>query len=331
LPPTAPTSIPPILVLGTTASGKSDLAMALATSLEVAGECVSADSMQIYRRLDIGTAKPTPAERAAIPHHLIDVADPHDLQRDFTVADWLAAARTAVAGIESRGRVPIVVGGTHLYLQALLQGLFEGPTIDPELRATLASIPDAALRTELERVDPDAAARIHPADRRRTLRAVEVHRQTGTPLSTLQTQWASTGTDLAERAVVVVIERETAAANARINRRVRAMLEAGWLEEVEGLLAAGPLHRQAAEAVGYRELGEVLAGDRPLDDAVEAIKIRTRRYAKQQRTWLKRFRSRPGAVRIEAGDRPIRNGSNSVSEEVRVRLEAILRPRNGNS
>jgi len=315
---------PPILVLGTTASGKSDLAMALATSLEVAGECVSADSMQVYRGLDIGTAKPTPAERAAIPHHLIDVADPHDFDRDFTVADWLAAARSAIAGIESRGRVPIVVGGTHLYLQALLQGLFEGPAIDPELRAELERTPQAELRAELQRADPDAAARIHPADRRRTLRAVEVHRQTGTPLSTLQTQWASTGTDLAERAVVVVIERETAATNARINRRVRTMLEAGWLDEVEGLLATGPLHRQAAEAVGYRELGEALAGDRTLDDAAEAIKIRTRRYAKQQRTWLKRFRSRPGAIRIEAGDREVRGGSMPLVGEALARVEAAI-------
>ena len=316
--------LPPILVLGTTASGKSELALELATTLDGLGECISADSMQIYRGLDIGTAKPTPAERGAVPHHLLDVADPHDLERDFTVADWLSAARTAIAGIESRGRVPIVVGGTHLYLQALLQGLFEGPAIDPDLRAELERTPQTELRAELQRADPDAAARIHPADRRRTLRAVEIHRQTGTPLSVLQTQWSSAGTEIATRAIVLVLERDAPAANARINRRVRTMLEAGWLDEVRSLVAVGPLHRQAAEAVGYRELSEVLTGLRSLEEAAEAIKIRTRRYAKQQRTWLKRFRSRPGAIRIEGGERSIRDGLDSVFEEAWDRLRASI-------
>lgn len=322
---------PTILVLGTTASGKSDLALALATALELGGECVSADSMQIYRGLDIGTAKPTSAERAAVPHHLLDVADPHDLDRDFTVADWLRSAREAIADIGARGRIPIVVGGTHLYLQALLQGLFEGPEIDPALRAELEATPSEALRAELERVDPQAATRIHRADRRRTLRAVEVQRQTGTPLSTLQTQWSSRGTEIADRSIPVSLERETSFANARINRRVGSMLGAGWLDEVEGLLEKGPLHRQAAEAVGYRELSQVVAGARSLEDAAEAIKIRTRRYAKQQRTWLKRFRSRPGAIRVDAGERDVRGGPNPVLEEVLHRLETAIRTRNGNS
>lgn len=321
LDPPAPPG-PVLLVVGTTASGKSDLATALAETLPRGGECVSADSMQIYRGLDLGTAKPTPADRLRVPHHLLDLADPHDLHSDFTVADWVAAARGAIAEIDRRGRVPIVVGGTHLYLQALLQGLFEGPQIDPSLRRSLEAVPLASLREELLRCDPDAAARIHPADRRRTIRAVEVHRQTGVPLSAWQTQWASEGTEVAARAIVISIERPTAIANSRINRRVRAMLEAGWLEEVEGLLARGPLHRQAAEAVGYRELGEVLGGRRSLADAAEAIKIRTRRYAKQQRTWLKRFQARPGTIRIEAGERPGTGGDDPLLGEVRTRLEA---------
>ncbi len=322
-PPTAPAAPGPvILVVGTTASGKSELAMAIAEALPRGGECLSADSMQIYRGLDLGTAKPTAADRQRVPHHLLDLADPHELERDFTVADWIAAAREAIAEIDRLGRVPIVVGGTHLYLQALLQGLFEGPAIDPGLRRSLEEMPLATLREELVRCDPEAAARIHPADRRRAVRAVEVHRQTGVPLSAWQTQWASQGTEVAARAIVISIERPTAIANGRINRRVRAMLEAGWLEEVEGLLARGPLHRQAAEAVGYRELGEVLAGRRNLADAAEAIKIRTRRYAKQQRTWLKRFMARPGTIRLEAGERPVTGGDDPLLEEVRDRLAA---------
>lgn len=318
---------PPILVLGTTASGKSDLAMALAQSLPRGGECVSADSMQIYRGLDIGTAKPSLQERAAIPHHMIDVADPHDLDRDFTVADWLEGAEPSIAAIEARGRHPIVVGGTHLYLQALLHGLFEGPAIDAALRASLESLPAEALREELERVDPAAAARIHRADRRRTLRAVEVHRQTGTPLSTLQTQWGREHTAVADRSILLIVERPTPIANGRINRRTGAMLGAGWLDEVESLLATGPLHRQAAEAVGYRELADVLRGGVDLETAAEAIKVRTRRYAKQQRTWLKRFRVRPRAIRIEAGERELRHGFDPILDEALARIGTMLEAR----
>ncbi len=295
---------PILLVLGTTGSGKSELALALAESVRQGGEIVSADSMQVWKGLDIGTAKPSREERARIPHHLLDLVDPHDLETRFNVAEWIAAATATVSEIEGRGRVPIVVGGTHLYVQSLLAGLFEGPAAEPSLRAELEATDTAALREELEQIDPEAASRIHLADRRRTLRAVEVFRSTGRPISQWQAQWASEGTELSQRVRIVAIDRPVEAANARINRRVKSMLEAGWLDEVRRLVEAGPLHRQPAEAVGYRQLAEVLAGRMRLVDAAEEIKIRTRRYAKQQRTWMKRFRARPGSVTLEAGSDP---------------------------
>lgn len=292
---------PILLVLGTTASGKSELAIRLAESWPGGGEIVSADSMQVWKGLDIGTAKPTREEQARVPHHLLDVVDPHHLEARFNVAEWIAAATRAIAAIDAGGRLPIVVGGTHLYVQALLAGLFEGPGAEPSLRAALESAETASLRAELERIDPESAARIHLADRRRTLRAVEVFRATGRPISQWQAQWDSEGTELSRRVRIVAIDRPVEATSARINRRVKAMLEAGWLEEVRQLVEAGPLHRQPAEAVGYRQLAEVLAGRMGLADAAEEIKIRTRRYAKQQRTWMKRFRARPGSVLLEAG------------------------------
>ncbi len=293
---------PILLVLGTTASGKSALSTLLAERWPSGGEIVSADSMQVWKGLDIGTAKPTREDQARVPHHLIDLVDPHDLESRFNVAEWLAAAESTIAAIDARHRLPIVVGGTHLYVQALLAGLFEGPSADAATRRELEDAPTEALRAELERVDPDAASRIHLADRRRTLRAVEVFRATGRPISQWQAQWDSDGTALSRRIRVVAIDRPVEFANARINRRTRAMLEAGWLGEVERLVRAGPLHRQAAEAVGYRQLAEVLAGRMSLPDATEEIKIRTRRYAKQQRTWMKRFRARPGSIVLHAGE-----------------------------
>ena len=314
-----PTSNAPILlVLGCTASGKSELALTLAESLR-SGAIVSADSMQIWRGLDIGTAKPSAAEQTRVPHHLIDLVDPHDRSARFNVAEWLAAAQSAIDAIAAGGGTPVVVGGTNLYAQALLHGLFTAPSSEPGLRQDLESLETTALRAELQRVDPESAARIHAADRRRILRAVEVHRSTGRPLSALQTQWSSEDSPLAARVRIVGLERSTGIANGRINRRVAAMLEAGWLEEVRRLLARGPLHRQPAEAVGYRELAEVLAGRRSIEDATEAIKIRTRRYAKQQRTWMKRFRVRPGSIWIEAGDR----SSGDFCSDVLARLESL--------
>ncbi|MBL9149159.1 MAG: tRNA (adenosine(37)-N6)-dimethylallyltransferase MiaA [Phycisphaerae bacterium] len=313
------TSPAPILVIvGPTAGGKSALAMELARTLP--GECISADSMQIYRGMDIGTAKPTAAERSEIPHHLIDLVEPDD--DGFTVDAWLERATATIDEIRRRGRTPIVVGGTNLYVRALLEGLFEGPEPDPALRAALEALPLTALREELCRVDPPSAARIHPNDLRRTVRALEVFRQTGTPLSTLQTQWsADVRQNARQDAIVVGLEWPVESINRRINARVKDMMAAGFLDEVRGLAARG-LGRQAREAVGYGELLEHLAGRVSLEDAVEAIKIRTRRYAKQQRTWLRRFRALERSCWLDASVEPMESWPACVRAHLLVHARA---------
>lgn len=537
-----PVSLVPIIA-GPTASGKTALAVEVALALRARGrtaEIVTADAFQVYRGMDVGTAKPTTAERAGVPHHLIDVVEPTDR---FTVADWLAGAERAIDDVQKRGGTPIVVGGTHLYIKALLDGLFDGPPADERLREALRGMGREALRTELERVDPDAAARIHPNDERRTIRALEVFRLTGTPISKHQTQWADdpgaerpllgspalragpttshreTGTPLTspwvnlddldrtlqhhpesivpagfvprdpypegmygpvddlirtrrylphlalphatyfvswhanegevlrpeerdivlramthfdgERArvyaacvmpnhvhwlirpfepyrladLVSSVKRYSAAEvhrtrgvtgslwqpecfdwivrhrrdfvecvayialnpvearlssrmaqypwtrvhveamveqkapgtecratqrqrfrfvalqwpidalNRRINSRVRAMMDRGLMEETRGLWLAGRLGPQAREALGYKQLVEHLEGRSSLDDAVERIKIETRRFAKNQRTWLRRLGLSPGATVIDV---PNTRQEDQVAQVLRV-------------
>ncbi|MBL8763476.1 MAG: tRNA (adenosine(37)-N6)-dimethylallyltransferase MiaA [Phycisphaerae bacterium] len=298
------------LIVGPTASGKSGVALALARALSVrrggdggrgsgvgggagvgaqvgGAEIIAADAFQIYRGMDIGTAKPSATERTEVPHHLVDVAEPDGAA--FTVDDWLRAAEASIASIRARGGLPVVVGGTHLYAKALLDGLFEGPPPDPALRAQLAAMDPAARRAELERIDPAAAARIHPNDSRRTVRALEVFRQTGASLSFHQQQWDR---GRARRDVLLVtLEWPVEALNRRINARVRAMMDQGLLEEARGLWRAGRLGPQAREALGYKQLMEHFEGRAALDDAVERIKIETRRFAKNQRTWIRRLRA----------------------------------------
>jgi tRNA dimethylallyltransferase len=277
---------PIILILGPTAGGKTSLAIELAQRLPGGGACLSADSMQIYRGMDIGTAKPTAEERAGIPHHLIDLVDPAD--DGFTVDTWLDAATEVIARLRAASTWPIVVGGTNLYIQALLYGLFDGPEPDPGLRAELQAMSIEALRAELEQCDPSAAERIHANDRRRTVRAIEVYRITGSPISAWQQQWSldQIRTDIR----IIGLDYTPAVINRRINARVRAMIEAGWLDEVRSLLSGPPLGSQARAALGYRELIGHVEGRETLEEAVELIKIRTRRLGKQQRTWLRRFR-----------------------------------------
>ena len=286
---------PTILVLGPTAGGKTSLSIELARRLDGGGECCCADSMQVYRHMDIGTAKPDAAERAAAPHHLLDLVEPDEV---FTVDDWLSAARPCIERIRTQGRWPIVVGGTNLYVQALSAGFMQGPDPDPTLRSELESTDPTVLRAELERVDPAAAERIHPNDLRRTIRAIEVHRLSGQPLSVLQGQWAAS--DGLEHTILIGLEWPVEAINRRINARVRSMMDSGFLDEVEQLHAAGRLGPQAREALGYKQLLSHLAGELDLDEAVEQIKIRTRRFAKQQRTWLRKFRHLWGGCWIEA-------------------------------
>lgn len=253
--------------------------------------------MQVYRGMDIGTAKSTLEERRGVPHHLIDIADPHT--GTFTLADWLDAAQQALADVHARGKLAIVVGGTNLYVRALLEGMFAGPQPDPALRAALEALPADMLRQRLEQCDPVAAARIHPNDRRRTVRALEVHQQTGTAISALQQQWQARPAELPAGWTLAGLEWPVEAINRRINTRVASMVEAGLVKEVMRLLTGGPLSRQAVEAVGYKEVLTHLAGRCTVDEAAEAIKMRTRRYAKQQRTWLRRFRAVPGSVWVD--------------------------------
>lgn len=292
---------PLVVVMGPTASGKTSLALELADRLPGGGELIGADSMQIYRKMSIGTAKPTAEERARAPHHLLDVADPHT--GSFTVHDWLARARTAIEEIRERGARPIVVGGTNLYVRALLEGLIEGPAPDPALRARLEEQPLDALREELERVDPGAAERIHRNDRRRSIRALEVYHTSGTSLSEQQVQWAEERIAPREDTRLICLDWPTEVLNRRINARVKVMVAEGLVDEVRGLLAEGPLSEQAASAVGYREIEAHLKGDCTLEDAQEQIKIRTRRFAKQQRTWMRRFHQVPNTLRLAPADR----------------------------
>ncbi len=242
--------------------------------------------------MDIGTGKATPEDRALVPHHLMDVAEPSE---PFSVSRWLQLAEDAIAGIRARGRIPVVVGGTHLYVKSLLDGMFDGPGRDEGLRAELEALDAEALRVELLRVDPQAAARIHPSDLRRTVRAIEVFRLTGRPISAHQTQWDQGKHD--DR-FVVTLNWGTEALNRRINARVRKMMEDGLLDEVKRLHARGVFGETAREGLGYKQLLAHIEGRLSLDEAVEKIKIETRRFAKNQRTWIRRLGASPGAMRL---------------------------------
>jgi tRNA dimethylallyltransferase len=269
-------------LVGTTASGKSALALAAARR-DRSIELVSVDSMQVYRGMDIGTAKPTPAERAEIPHHLIDVADPWD---DFTVADFQARFRLVLADIESRGRRALLVGGTGLYLRAVVDDL-DIPGQFPEVRAALDADPDtAALHARLDALDPVAAGRMEPTNRRRVVRALEVTLGSGR-------RFSSYGPGLEAyppsrfRLLGVALPDEIVAA--RIEARYEAQLAAGFLDEVRRLVAdRRGLSRTARQALGYKELLGYLAGRATLDEAVDLAVRRTRRFSRRQRSWFRR-------------------------------------------
>ncbi|MCZ6834563.1 MAG: tRNA (adenosine(37)-N6)-dimethylallyltransferase MiaA, partial [Planctomycetota bacterium] len=232
---------PVILILGPTAGGKTRLAIDLANRLPGGGECLGADSMQVYRGMDIGTAKPTPEERAQAPHHLFDIADPS--QGDFSVDTWLGLADQTIEEVRSRGHFPIIVGGTNLYVQAFLEGLFEGPEPDQEIRAKLTALSAEELRAALEECDPEAASRIHPNDRKRSIRAIEVFELTGKRLSDLQQQW-SQGPPR-DDVIIIGLEYPAESINQRINARVKSMMEEGLLEEVRTLFESDRLGPQA--------------------------------------------------------------------------------------
>lgn len=287
------------LILGPTAGGKSDLAVELALRLReergTPAEIVTADSMQVYRGMDIGTAKPTIEERRGVPHHLIDLVGPEE---SFSVDQWLALANTLIDKIRGRGGVPIVVGGTNLYVKSLIEGLFEGPPANEAYRAELAALTREELRKRLLAADPAAAARIHPNDTRRSIRALEVFAATGTPISELQRQWDSGR--VRDDALLVFLDWPTEAINRRINARVKQMFDRGLIDEARALWAAGRLGPQAREALGYKQLIEHFEGRSTIDEAFERIKVETRRFAKNQRTWLRRLRTVPNKLIADA-------------------------------
>lgn len=296
-------TLPLVLILGPTAGGKTDVALELAELLETpgappGGECVCADSMQVYRGMDLGTAKPTPAQQRRVPHHLLDVADP--AVDGFTVDTWIGRAEQAIRQIHQRRRVPIIVGGTNLYIQALLGGLTDSPEPDLALRTRLEAMDGRTLRAWLERVDPVAAERIHPNDRKRTIRAIEIHECSGTPMSQALARWEHPS----ERpgTWIIGLDYPVDAINRRINARVRRMFEAGLVEEVRSLVRRG-LGRQAREALGYKQVLCHLEGRASLEETIEQVKIGTRRLAKQQRTWLRRFRRIRASAWLEAEGR----------------------------
>ena len=309
--PTAPmytpetTALPRYLAIaGPTASGKTAAALAIADRHPI--EIISVDSALVYRGMDIGTAKPTAEEQARAPHHLIDIRDPRDA---YSAAEFVRDARQLIQAISARGKLPVLVGGTMLYLKALRQGLDEMPTANPALRQAIAQ--EAldrgwpALHAELSRVDPVTAARLAPADAQRIGRAIEVYRQSGQPLSSFQTRRAaSSPVDTASRSLLISLEpSDRAWLHRRIAERFDAMLAAGLVGEVERLRARADLHPDlpAMRCVGYRQTWEALDNSWPLTELRDRGIFATRQLAKRQITWL---RSMPGrkVVACDASD-----------------------------
>ncbi len=287
-----------LIICGPTASGKSELAIRLARALDA--EIVNADSMQIYRGMDIGTAKPTPEQRAGIPHHLIGVADP---DQPFSAADLALAADEAIRGTTGRGKRVIVAGGTGLYIRALLKGLVDSPSgageIRRELQEAARELGNQAMLEKLGRVDPELAARIHPNNRVRIIRALEVYRLTGVPLSRYQQEHGFSGRRYESLQIGIKVERREL--YRRIDERVERMVEDGLLDEVHGLLASGyGRDLKSMRAIGYKEAAACLAGEYGPDEAVRLIKRDTRRYAKRQLTW---FNADPDILWLEYSEK----------------------------
>jgi tRNA dimethylallyltransferase len=276
-----------VFILGPTASGKSAVAMALAGRFPA--EIVSVDSAQVYRGMDVGTAKPGAQEREAVPHHLIDILDPTDA---YSAGRFRDDALAIVAGIHARGRIPILAGGTMLYFRSLTRGLSTLPEAQPgirrEIEARAARSGWPSLHAELARVDAAAAARIEPNDAQRIQRALEVFEHSGTPLSDFHER--DSGVDLPFEALKIALEpADRAALHARIEARFRAMLAAGLLEELEGLRGRYALHEDlpSMRSVGYRQAWDVIEGRAPRKTLEARGVAATRQLAKRQLTWLR--------------------------------------------
>lgn len=277
-----------LVIAGPTASGKSALALDLAAALD--GEIICADSLTVYRGLDIGSAKPTAEQQRQIPHHLLDIREPTE---PFTAADFKLAAKAAIAAICQRGKRPILAGGTGLYLRALLRGLNDAPGEDPALRETLRKRLECegaeTLLAELAKVDPDTSQRLHPNNRNRIIRALEVFQTTGIPLSQFQAEHGFA--DSPYDSLQFCLDLPRPELYQRIDDRVDAMLAAGLVAEVQGLLQSGvPADCKPLQAIGYKEVLAHLQGEYDHNEMVRLIKRNTRHFAKRQLTW---FRSEP--------------------------------------
>ncbi|MFT4558145.1 MAG: tRNA dimethylallyltransferase [Planctomycetaceae bacterium] len=306
-----------IFLAGPTAVGKTDATMELVSRIPKI-EIVSLDSMCIYRRMDIGTAKPSRELQQHIPHHLLDIRDPHE---EFSVAEYVEAARSACQEIAARGGVPLFSGGTGLYLRAVLRGVFEGPPADWEIRNRLQAQADEAaerddhfwLMRQLERVDPDAAMRLHPNDQRRIIRAIEVFELTGSTLSSQQKQHPLAEDQRPPHVYWLSPDRDWL--HDRINQRVTTMFEAGLVDEVRELMKCdSPIGKTASQGLGYKEVIDGLAGDsdhelttEDRDAIVELIQTRTRQFAKRQHTWYRNLEECV-EVQVASDDSPIQVG-----------------------
>jgi tRNA dimethylallyltransferase len=300
-----------IYLTGPTASGKTAVGVLLARLLDA--EIIALDSMTLYRGMDIGTSKPTQEERGGIPHHLIDVLNPWE---SASVAEYRQRALKTTRELESRGKRVLFVGGTALYLKALLRGLFQGPGADSTIRDRLEREAEAqgseALHRRLGTLDAATAARLHPHDQRRIIRALEVIELTGQRLSRLHGEHDRPAP---EGALVFGLERPRLVLYSRINRRAEAMFEAGLVEEVRGLQSSSrPLSAVASQGVGYREVIDLLAGRASLKDTIERVQRRTRQFAKRQATWFRGL--------VEVRSRPI--ASDEDPEGIAVSLARVI-------
>ncbi len=310
----APIPANAILLAGPTAVGKSDAAILLAE--RVGGEIISVDSMQVYRGLDIGTAKPDLSERARVAHHLIDILD---VTESFDAAAFVRLARAALEDIARRGKVPILCGGTGLYFQALTGGLGQAPPSNPGVRSELEALPTEQLLEELAARDPVTHGSIDRANRRRVVRALEVIRLTGKPFSDLRSDWSQGGGLGGGRCFLLT--RSSSDLQQRINVRVDAMFQKGLVAETERMLAKGlGENRTARQALGYRQISEHLAGERSLDQTIKLVKIRTRQFAKRQSTWFRKH-GRWIPIKIEPND-----AAERIVEKLRGQMPALGGP-----
>jgi tRNA dimethylallyltransferase len=289
-----------LVILGPTSVGKTQLSLKLADILK--GEIVSFDSRQIYKLMDVGTAKPTEEERRHVPHHLIDVVYPNE---KFTAADYGKQARKVIQEITKRGRTPVAVGGSGLYLRALIQGFFEGPKADEDIRGKLEreaqELGGPHLFNRLKQVDPLAAEKIHPHDSVRIIRALEVYELTGRPISTWQREGSYERFPV--RFVKIGLNMDRARLYERIDLRIESMVSAGLLDEVRTLKEKGYTPKlKALKTVGYQELFDHLEGRLELKEAIDRIKLNTRHYAKRQLTW---FRKEQNVTWLDADDRDL--------------------------